>query len=245
MEVIKPWITQKVTSLLGFEDDVLINFVFGMLEEQQVKQKNLIWFGYANSCRLLQFFFFFPFFGSVYICPVDSLHDLHPYMNSNLCVVPGPQGDADQSDRLSREGCCGFPQGALEPSSQVHMSYLCVNSGSGYPCAFCASRCCSDYRLHSASGCARVHVWSHCAQCAGVGGWHSADPSRKEEGRTPTQEGTFWSLYLRLWVRVCTFTSCTSCGTGRRKESSGSHPEVRRRLPACSCRRCGLAQETV
>jgi serine/arginine repetitive matrix protein 1 len=34
MEVIKPWITQKVTELLSLEDDVLINYVFSLLEEK-------------------------------------------------------------------------------------------------------------------------------------------------------------------------------------------------------------------
>lgn len=35
-DAIKPWITEKVTQLLNFEDDVLINYVFSMLEETQV-----------------------------------------------------------------------------------------------------------------------------------------------------------------------------------------------------------------
>ena len=34
MEIIKPWITQRVTELLGFEDDIVINFVFSQLEEE-------------------------------------------------------------------------------------------------------------------------------------------------------------------------------------------------------------------
>lgn len=32
MEVIKPWITRKVTELLGFEDEVLINFIHSLLD---------------------------------------------------------------------------------------------------------------------------------------------------------------------------------------------------------------------
>lgn len=32
LEVIKPWITQTVTDLLNFEDDVLIDYVFTLLE---------------------------------------------------------------------------------------------------------------------------------------------------------------------------------------------------------------------
>lgn len=34
LEVIKPWITQRVTEILGFEDDVVIEFVFNQLEEK-------------------------------------------------------------------------------------------------------------------------------------------------------------------------------------------------------------------
>jgi len=32
MDVIKPWIARRVTELLGFEDEVLINFIYGLLE---------------------------------------------------------------------------------------------------------------------------------------------------------------------------------------------------------------------
>ena len=32
MQVIKPWITQQITALLGFEDEVVIGMVFNMLE---------------------------------------------------------------------------------------------------------------------------------------------------------------------------------------------------------------------
>lgn len=34
LEVVKPWITQRVTEILGFEDDVVIEFVFNQLEEK-------------------------------------------------------------------------------------------------------------------------------------------------------------------------------------------------------------------
>lgn len=34
MEVIQPWITKKVTDLLSLEDDVLINYIFSLLEEK-------------------------------------------------------------------------------------------------------------------------------------------------------------------------------------------------------------------
>ncbi len=33
IDAIKPWIVSKVTQLLGFEDEVLIGFIFGLLEK--------------------------------------------------------------------------------------------------------------------------------------------------------------------------------------------------------------------
>lgn len=32
MDVMKPWIANRATELLGFEDEVLINFIYGLLE---------------------------------------------------------------------------------------------------------------------------------------------------------------------------------------------------------------------
>jgi len=32
MDVIRPWIATRATELLGFEDEVLINFVYGLLD---------------------------------------------------------------------------------------------------------------------------------------------------------------------------------------------------------------------
>ena len=34
LDVIKPWITTRITNLLGFEDEVVIDFAFGLLEEK-------------------------------------------------------------------------------------------------------------------------------------------------------------------------------------------------------------------
>ncbi|KAI9081790.1 hypothetical protein K1719_036052 [Acacia pycnantha] len=41
MDVIKPWITIKVTELLGFEDEVLINFIHGLLDAKEVNGKEV------------------------------------------------------------------------------------------------------------------------------------------------------------------------------------------------------------
>lgn len=34
LDVLKPWITMRVNDYLGFEDDVLVEFVFNQLEEK-------------------------------------------------------------------------------------------------------------------------------------------------------------------------------------------------------------------
>ena len=36
MEVLTPWITQKITELLGVEDDILASLVMNLLEEEKV-----------------------------------------------------------------------------------------------------------------------------------------------------------------------------------------------------------------
>merc|ERR1719203_67438 len=37
MDVMKPWITQRITELLGFEDDIVIEFCITQLEEPPEK----------------------------------------------------------------------------------------------------------------------------------------------------------------------------------------------------------------
>lgn len=41
MDVIKPWIATRVTELLGFEDEVLINFIYGLLDVKEVNGKEV------------------------------------------------------------------------------------------------------------------------------------------------------------------------------------------------------------
>lgn len=36
LDVIKPWIVKRVTELLGFEDDVVTEMCFNLLENEQV-----------------------------------------------------------------------------------------------------------------------------------------------------------------------------------------------------------------
>jgi serine/arginine repetitive matrix protein 1 len=41
MDVIKPWVAHRVTELIGFEDEVLINFIYSLLEEKEVNGKTV------------------------------------------------------------------------------------------------------------------------------------------------------------------------------------------------------------
>ena len=36
LDVIKPWIAQKITEILGMEDDVVVEFVFNQLDGEKV-----------------------------------------------------------------------------------------------------------------------------------------------------------------------------------------------------------------
>ena len=38
LDTIKPWIIQRVNQLLGIEDDVVTDFIFNMLESNQVRR---------------------------------------------------------------------------------------------------------------------------------------------------------------------------------------------------------------
>ncbi|CAK9142166.1 unnamed protein product [Ilex paraguariensis] len=41
MDVMRPWIAHRVTELLGFEDEVLINFIYGLLDAKKVNGKEV------------------------------------------------------------------------------------------------------------------------------------------------------------------------------------------------------------
>ena len=36
LEVIKPWVTERITSMLNMEDDVIVEYVFNQLEAEKV-----------------------------------------------------------------------------------------------------------------------------------------------------------------------------------------------------------------
>lgn len=35
LEVIRPWVAKKVTELVGFEDEVVVEYAMGLLEDQK------------------------------------------------------------------------------------------------------------------------------------------------------------------------------------------------------------------
>lgn len=37
LDVMRPWISQRITELLGFEDEVVIDFAYGLLEEEVLR----------------------------------------------------------------------------------------------------------------------------------------------------------------------------------------------------------------
>ena len=57
LDTIKPWITQRVTDLLGIEDDVIVEFIFNLLEKNQVR-RHLASTGCPHLFLLLHLFSF-------------------------------------------------------------------------------------------------------------------------------------------------------------------------------------------
>lgn len=53
LDVIKPWIAQKITEILGMEDDVVVEFVFNQLEAEKVLFASLVLQYYKRMCCIL------------------------------------------------------------------------------------------------------------------------------------------------------------------------------------------------
>lgn len=75
LDVLRPWISKKITDILHIEDDVVVEFVYNQLEEEKV----------INGARVAVSVFF--------NCD-----------NNLLCIraVPMSEKDADQHDRFSK-----------------------------------------------------------------------------------------------------------------------------------------------
>jgi hypothetical protein len=62
-EIIKPWISSKIAGILGFEDEVLIGYVFSLLEEKVKLQP----FPFGRNLSEFCFFHKYPFSFSICI----------------------------------------------------------------------------------------------------------------------------------------------------------------------------------
>jgi len=54
LDTIKPWITRRITELLGFEDDVVIEFIFNQLEERVTYLEFFIIYTVSPKTALMQ-----------------------------------------------------------------------------------------------------------------------------------------------------------------------------------------------
>ena len=55
LDTIKPWISERILQILGFEDDVVVEFMFNMLESHQVNVYGVCVYFMAVSCILCIF----------------------------------------------------------------------------------------------------------------------------------------------------------------------------------------------
>lgn len=53
LDVLKPWIVKKITEILGWEDDVVVEFVVNQLEEHKVSMYLVL----QNVLNSIQFVF--------------------------------------------------------------------------------------------------------------------------------------------------------------------------------------------
>lgn len=54
LDTIKPWVNEKITQILGFEDDVVIEFIFNQLEETVRDHSPVIPQQFSYLCSLLE-----------------------------------------------------------------------------------------------------------------------------------------------------------------------------------------------
>jgi hypothetical protein len=62
LDVIKPWIAQKITEILGIEDDVVVEFVFNQLEAEKVLFATLV----LQCCKRIYCTLMLTFHGGFY-----------------------------------------------------------------------------------------------------------------------------------------------------------------------------------
>ncbi|BGP39908.1 hypothetical protein JCM10450v2_003884 [Rhodotorula kratochvilovae] len=116
MAVMKPWITKKVIELLGFEDDVLLEYIFSLLEDNENpvvdgKQMQLLLTGFLESKTA-------PF--------MTALWDLLLSAQSNPLRVPTALLEEKKREMRARE-----EQEALRRRGEEHMDEVRQREGEG------------------------------------------------------------------------------------------------------------------
>ncbi|GJN89233.1 hypothetical protein Rhopal_002212-T1 [Rhodotorula paludigena] len=109
MAVMKPWITKRVIELLGFEDDVLLEYIFSLLEDQEnpivdAKQMQILLTGFLESKT--------PAF-------MSSLWDLLLSAQSNPLRVPTALLEEKKREMRARE-----EQAAIERRREENMDAI-------------------------------------------------------------------------------------------------------------------------
>lgn len=57
MDVMRPWIANRVTELIGFEDEVLINFIYGLLDGKvALSGHHFSYVVHLNKSNMLHFY---------------------------------------------------------------------------------------------------------------------------------------------------------------------------------------------
>lgn len=96
LEVVKPWVTEKITAILGMEDDVVIEYVFNQLEAEKVSvvgRGGGCPSGCECACVSVPLFSFFPLSKRSYLFIYHhkgmSMKDphAHPHYLHGVCVV--------------------------------------------------------------------------------------------------------------------------------------------------------------
>lgn len=52
LDVLRPWISKKITDILHIEDDVVVEFVYNQLEEEKVDNIYRIFFRFIKNINL-------------------------------------------------------------------------------------------------------------------------------------------------------------------------------------------------
>lgn len=76
LEVIKPWVTERITAILGIEDDVVIEYVFNQLEAEKVSVVTVVEGGQSHCQVCVPFLFLL----------VDMMYGINIYIRYRYTV---------------------------------------------------------------------------------------------------------------------------------------------------------------